>query len=81
MDGWMDGTYCCCVWENRIHRGFVGGGGGSVDDEKPPALVCRRGCEGERAGETCRSVQRSGGKGHHDFDVFFGSSESKLRPA
>lgn len=57
MDGWMDGTYCCWVWESRIHRGFVGGGGGgSVDDGKPPALVCRRGCEGEGVGETRRSV-------------------------
>lgn len=58
MVGWLDGTHCCCVWESRMQRGFVGGGGGggSVDDEKPPALLCRRGCEGEWAGETCRSV-------------------------
>lgn len=57
MDGWMDGMYCCCVWESRIQRGSVGGGGcGSVDDEKLPALLYRRGCEGEWVGETCRSV-------------------------
>lgn len=57
MDKWMDGTYCCCVWESRIQRGLVGGGGGgSVDDGKPPALLCHRGCEGEWVGETCRSV-------------------------
>lgn len=23
MDAWMDGTYCCCVWESRIHRGSL----------------------------------------------------------